>query len=374
MGAVTAGRAQARGKYRAAIIGHTGAGNYGHEWDATWNDIEGVEVVAAADVNEAGRKKAAARSRAQRSYADFREMLQKEKPNLVAICPRALEERIPMISAAAEVGAHILVEKPMAKNLAEADQIVRIAAEHRIKIAVGLVMRSAPVMIKAREMVAAGEIGMLQEMRARGKEDRRAGGEDMVVLGSHLFDLMRMFAGDPRWVFAHVTEDGREMDRTRARVPTEPVGPVAGNQIAAMFAFDGAVHGYFGSKTSDVLEGNRFGLTLYGSKGVIFIPITEYPDGEPSLMLSKTWRPDDRDSHWRRIEPPPGRGAPKRQQGNTFTAMDLIQAIEQNRAPACSAVDGRWTVEMAQGVYLSQISGGRIPFPLKERRFPLGSG
>ena len=90
-----------------------------------------------------------------------------------------------------------------------------------------------PAVLRAREMVAAGEIGILQEMRARGKEDRRAGGEDMAVLGPHLFDLMRLFAGDPRWVFAHVTEDGREVDKTRVRQPTEPVGPVAGNQISS---------------------------------------------------------------------------------------------------------------------------------------------
>ncbi len=52
--------------------------------------------------------------------------------------------------------------------------------------------------------------------------------------------------------------------------------------------------------------------------------------------------------------------------------MDLIEAIEKDRQPACSASDGRWTVEMTQGVYLSQMSGGRAAFPLKDRRLPLG--
>ena len=114
--------------------------------------------------------------------------------------------------------------------------LVRIAHENRVKIEVGFVMRTLPVIQRLRQMLTSGEIGVLQEIRARGKEDRRAGGEDMAVLGPHLFDLMRMFAGDPRWVFAHVTEDSQELDRKRVRVPTEPIGPVAGNQIAAMFA------------------------------------------------------------------------------------------------------------------------------------------
>src|SRR5262249_39471357 len=152
--------------------------------------------------------------------------------------------------------------------------------------------------------------------------DRRAGGEDMAVLGSHLFDLMRMFAGDPRWVFAHVIEDSQEMDRQRVRVPSEPVGPVAGNQIAAMFAFDQGVHGYFGSKTSDVLDGSRFGLYLYGSRGVIFLPVTEFPDGEPSLFASPAWRPDRKGAAWRRIEPPAGKNVSTRQQANASMALD----------------------------------------------------
>jgi predicted dehydrogenase len=370
LGSLSMARAQSRKQYRAALIGHTGAGNYGHEWDTTWNGLDFVEVVAVADVDEGGRRKAGERSHAKRAYTDYREMLYKEKPDLVAICPRTLDLRLEMITAAAKAGAHILVEKPLAKNLTEADAIARIAAENRVKIEVGLVMRTLPVIRSVRDMLAAGEIGVLQEMRARGKEDRRAGGEDMVVLGAHLFDLMRLFAGDPHWVFAHVSEDGREIDRGHVRVPTEPVGPVAGNQIAAMFAFDHGIHGYFGSKTSDILTGKRFGLFLYGSKGILFIPITEFPGGEPLLLRSASWRPDE--TAWRRIDQPAGERVETRQQSNARMAMDLIDAIENDRPPACSAADGRWTVEMTQGVYLSQMSGGRIAFPLKERSFPIG--
>ena len=58
--------AQPRRRYRAALIGHTGAGNYGHEWDTAWNGLDFVEVVAVADVDEAGRRKAVERSHAQR--------------------------------------------------------------------------------------------------------------------------------------------------------------------------------------------------------------------------------------------------------------------------------------------------------------------
>ena len=88
-------------------------------------------------------------------------------------------------------------------------------------------------------------------------------------------------------------------------------------------------------------------------------------------MRSDTWRPDDRASQWRRIEQPASERVDTRQQANARMAMDLIDAIEKDRQPACSVADGRWAVEMTQGVYLSQMSGGRVEFPLKDRRFPL---
>jgi hypothetical protein len=50
---------------------------------------------------------------------------------------------------------------------------------------------------------------------------------------------------------------------------------------------------------------------------------------------------------------------------------DLIEAIEAGREPACSARDGRWTIEMVMGVYQAHFAGARIPFPLAGRRHPL---
>src|SRR4029077_19660287 len=103
-------------------------------------------------------------------------------------------------------------------------------------------------------------LGTLMEMRARGKEDKRAGGEDLMVLGTHTFDLMRYFAGDPQWVFAHVTDRTREVTQEMGRDASEPVGKIAGDNIAAMFGFPAGVHGYFASGGSDVLAGRRLGV------------------------------------------------------------------------------------------------------------------
>src|SRR5437870_13274923 len=112
---------------RASIIGHTGHGNYGHAHDLIFNGREDVRVVAVADADADGRAQAAARSHALRSYADYRQMLEKEKPNLVCIAPRWTDEHHAMALAALRVGAHLYVEKPFTQPLAEADELLAVA-------------------------------------------------------------------------------------------------------------------------------------------------------------------------------------------------------------------------------------------------------
>jgi predicted dehydrogenase len=78
-------------KYRVAVIGVTAKGNYGHGIDTVWTAFENMEVVAVADPDPSGRVNAVRRIRAKRNYADYREMLRVEKPDLVGIGPRWLD-------------------------------------------------------------------------------------------------------------------------------------------------------------------------------------------------------------------------------------------------------------------------------------------
>src|SRR5262245_14450228 len=64
-------------RWRAAIIGCTGQGDYGHSLDSAFSGLERVEVVGLADPDDAGRSRAAQRAKAQRQYSDYRQMLAK---------------------------------------------------------------------------------------------------------------------------------------------------------------------------------------------------------------------------------------------------------------------------------------------------------
>ena len=115
-----------RNQIKVGIIGSTGRGNYGHGLDVAWKNISGAGVVAVADDNSRGRESALKRLNCKKGYEDYREMLKVEKPDFISICPRHVDQRVPMIEAACESGVRgIYVEKPFARSMAECDQIQR---------------------------------------------------------------------------------------------------------------------------------------------------------------------------------------------------------------------------------------------------------
>jgi len=358
--------------YRACIIGNTGRGNYGHDIDTAFTGIPGVTVAAVADPDRAGREAAAARSGAARTYADWEEMLAKEKPDLLGIGPRWVEGRLEMVRAAAACGAHIYTEKPLAASLEEADAIVAAAEKGGIKLTAAHQAVVAPVIVHLEKLVGEGRIGTLLEMRTRGKEDHRSGGEDMMVLGTHCMYLMRLFGGQPLWCSARVCQDGREVTAADRRKATEPLGLVAGDTIDASFAFPGGLSGHFASHRAPQGEGGRFTIALHGSKGIALVHID--PDPKVFWLPDRLWSPGLTGARW---EPLPG--APSNEYGdlrgtraaNRRLVEDLIRAVETGGEPVAGAREARATLEMILAVYAAHLRGGRVSLPLEDRKHPL---
>ena len=98
-----------------------------------------------------------------------------------------------------------------------------------------------------------------------------------MVLGTHIMDLMRLIAGDPRWCFARVTQDGRPVTRQQVHEGGEGMGPMAGDRIVAQYGFDRGVVGTFATHRARHGVAARFGLHLYGSKGVITLNTGSLP-------------------------------------------------------------------------------------------------
>ena len=119
--------------YRAAAIGHTGAGNYGHGLHLPFQELDNIEFVAIADPDEAGRGEEMEKTGVERGYADYREMLDKEDLDIVSMGPRWTTDHLEMLLGCINAGCHVYSEKPMTATLAEGDQIVEAGKSGREK-------------------------------------------------------------------------------------------------------------------------------------------------------------------------------------------------------------------------------------------------
>jgi predicted dehydrogenase len=360
--------------YRVAVIGRTGKGNYGHGLDVVWKEIPNVEIVAVADPDEKGRAAAAKRLGVEKTYADYQEMLDKEKPQIVSVADRFLDLHRDMVVACAKAGASVFLEKPMARTLAEADEMVTACETHHVKLAIAFQTRYSPRLQRVKELIADGRLGDLVEMHGRGKEDQRGGGEDLMVLGTHIFDLMRLLAGEPRWCFARVLHNGKPATKADVHDGGENMGPILGDDIAATYGFDNGVTATFGTRKAKHGVSSRFGMQIYGTKGVIHLTTGSLP---PTYWLDEPgWFPGRSKVEWKEVTSE-GAGKPETLKdtglglANVWIVKDLIDAIEKDRQPLSSMYDGRAALEMILAVYESHRGKGPVELPLKNRKHPL---
>lgn len=367
----------AQEKTRVGIIGHTGRGNYGHGLDVCWKDIPEVEIAGVADADPKGLADATQRLGGVQGFADYKAMIEETKPTVIAICQRHVDQHLEMFLAAAERGVKgVYMEKPLCRSLAEADQMIAASEKYNVKLAQAHLTRYAPALDIVKNLIMDGKLGTLLEFRGRGKEDARGGCEDFWVLGSHMLNVMHFLGGDPDWVFARVEQDGRPVTKADLKEGNEGLGLMGGNAVNAMYGFDNGVKGFWSSVKGVGAGGGatRFGLQIFGSKGVIDLKEGYAP---PLLLLENAgWcEPLVPNSKWVPITSA-GIGKPEtitanwRAAGNIVAARDLVAAVRDNRAPECDLQQGRWILEMISGAYESARVGAPVSLPLKTRVNP----
>jgi predicted dehydrogenase len=363
--------------YRAAVIGRTGRGDYGHGLDVALAGHPRLKLLAVADDDPKGRTAAARRLGVDRAYADYREMLDREEPQFVAVAPRWIDGHREMILACAERGAHVFCEKPMAPTLADCDAIVTACERSHIKLAVAFQTRYSPRYERVKELIAGGAIGEVLELRGRGKEDRRGGGEDLMVLGSHVMDLFRGLLGEAAWCFARVTEGGKPVGRAEVRPGPEGSAFVAGDRIDAMYGFAESPAVAHFATARPKQAGQRFGLQILGSRGRIDLGTGWRPPA--AWLADPTWSGASGGARWVEITSA-GAGKPETLarndlvEANRAIVDDLIRAVEADTQPRVSVYDGRASVEMILACYASHARRGLVTLPPAERaRHPLES-
>ncbi|MDQ1326891.1 MAG: Gfo/Idh/MocA family oxidoreductase [Candidatus Poribacteria bacterium] len=351
--------------YKIGAIGRTGKGEYGHGLHLAYKGLNNVEFIAVADTDEAGREKAKTEIGAKHAYADYHDMLEKENLDIVSVCPRWVDCHLDMILACIEAGCHVYCEKPMASSLEDGDRMIESADRARLKIAVAHQGVYLPGIQTLKRMLYEGCIGKIQAIYAHGKQDSRGGGEDMIVLGTHLFNMMRFFVGDVDWMFAHVTSQGHDITSDDVREGTEPVGLIAGDCINSYFAFKNGVSGFFDSRKDQIGSDKRYGMDIVGSNGIISLRGGTASD--VSLYPYPLWSASNTFQKWESLKFDDTSLAT----GNQLAIIDLIDAIENDRKPISSGSDAVSALEMILGAYESQLTSGRVTFPMKNRKHPL---
>ncbi len=365
--------------FSVAVIGHTGRGDYGHGLDTVWKNIERTKIVAVADANDTGLTKAVARLGldASAGYDDYGKMLTAVRPQIVAVCPRHVDQHRDMIVAAIESGAKgVYTEKPFVRTPRECDEVLAACQQHGAVVAVAHHNSYHPTMKIVAELIKDGRIGRLLEIRGRGKGDRRGGGEDLWVLGSHVLNMINYLGGKPRSCSAVLMQDGRRVSKDDVREGAEGLGPLAGNEVHARFSLDSGVIAYFDSIANDGTNNHGFGLQLVGSEGMIAMRADRAPLAY--LIPGNPFQPAGKPKPWLPITtggvdvPEPNPDLIDEVHHHVTAANDLVDAVSQRRQPLCSATEGALTVEMICGVFQSHCQDSRaVTFPLTQRDHPL---
>lgn len=177
---------------KAAVIG---VGNMGRNHARVYREMEDshdVKLVAVSD-NADSTAARVGRLLGVPHYEDCHQMLDAERPDLVTLAvPTGLHHSIGM--ELLERGVHVLVEKPIAKTVDEAQELVDYAEQQGIILAVGHIERFNPAVREMRKHLRAGMIGDVYKLYAQRLSPYPARIQDagvVIDLASHDIDLMR---------------------------------------------------------------------------------------------------------------------------------------------------------------------------------------
>lgn len=179
---------------RAAVIG---VGSMGQHHARVYTELKQTTLVGVADAMVETGQRIGGKYGAP-VYADYRELLERERPDIVTVATPTQEHRA-VTEAALEAGCHVLVEKPIAATIAEGEALIARAAALGRMLMVGHIVRFSPVIQALKQHLDAGELGRIFQISCRrvGPFPARIRDVGVVVdLAPHDLDVMRFITGD----------------------------------------------------------------------------------------------------------------------------------------------------------------------------------
>lgn len=296
-----------------------------------------------------------------RQYTDYKEMVESEKPELVAICTESGKHAEIALFCMGH-GCNCIIEKPIALSIKDADAIISASIKYHVKVCACHQNRFNKSIQIIREAIDMNRFGKLfygtahirwcrnheYYERASWRGTWAQDGGALMNQCIHNIDLLRWMMG------SEIEEVVGMTDRlNHSYIEAEDIG-------IALIRFKNGSYGIIEGTTDIYPKNLEETLYIFGEKGTV-------KAGGQSVNAIEEWRfsdlLDDPEEVMARFRenPPNVYGY-----GHTPLYADMINAIQQDRQPYVNAMEGKKALELVLAIYKSAAEGCSVKFPLED--------
>ena len=323
-------------------------------------DDSGIaDLVAVTSQREERAKDFASRWGLELRYTDYGQMLQEAGIDAVVInTPHYLHYQ--MALDAIKAGKHTLVDKPMAVNLKQANDMIEEADKRNVKLGVIFQSRFDPAFRKVKAVAQEGKLGRLilgeaivKWYRTQDYYEKSSwrgclateGGGALINQAIHTIDLLLWIMGPPKTLWA-------QTDTVSHKIEVEDLA-------VAVLRFENEALGVVQGSTA-IYPGLPTRLEIHGTKGTVII------EGETLKRWAVLGEKEgiiqgekDGLKSWARPELVPATN-------HASVIKDFAQAISEDKEPYVDGREGRRSLELIRGIYRSSRTQRSVEYPLQE--------
>jgi len=295
-----------------------------------------------------------------KKYTDYKKMIISEKPELVSIATESgIHAEIALYCI--ENGVNVIIEKPMAMSIEDADKIIALSEEKGVKVSACHQNRFNVAIQELRKAVEAGRFGKLSHGSIHVRWNRDHGYYDQASWRGtweqdggalmnqciHGIDLLR-------WTFGDDIEEvyGQTRQQIHHYIETEDIGiAVVKFKNGTIATIEGTTNVYLHNLEETLYIFGENGTVKLGGKSTNNIDIWEFAN--KNINDTKNQKLEETTNNV---------------YGNGHTSLfaDMEDAIKNNRKPYVDAIAGRNALELVLAIYKSQKTGQPVKLPLTD--------
>ena len=344
---------------REVGVGIIGAGLIGEQHALAFTRVPAACVLGVVDIDPVAAARLAERCAIGDSYDDYRRLLERDDIDMICIgTPNYTHREIAV--AAAEAGKHIVCEKPLARTMAEGDEMLAAADRAGVKLMYAELICFAPRYVRAKELMDEGAFGRVFQIK-HGEthygphsewfwNGDLAGGGVMMDMGCHSVEVIRWLYDKPP-IESVTAELGTFVHADRTDVDDHALVVIRfkGNRIGVVegsWAKPGGmddrldIQGSAGTCHGDMMQ--QSSLFTYSDVGYGYSVEKGATTGYSYTIAEEYYN----------------YGMPQEMQHFT-------DAVLHDREPMETGRDGRVSLEVIYAAYRSAATGTRIGFPLE---------